>query len=455
MRHTRNVDDAADLPAQPQHAQLSPGHGTIPTETERRVLDRIDPAGILADLRELVAVPSVGGTGGEQEAQHWCADRLRELGAHVDHWRIDIDELAAQPGFPGQEVERETAFGCVGTLGATGPRPALLFSGHTDVVPPGDLDRWPDRDPYTLRVSEGRVSDAVAAGRGTCDMKGGVVAVLGALAALRDAGVRLRRPLAVHAVPAEEDGGLGAFATLRRGHTAETGVLAEPSAGTIVAANGGSLTFRLEVTGHGTHGATRTRGVSALDKLAGLLPALRELEARRNAEPDPLFAHLDVPYPLSVGTVRAGDWASTVPDLAVAEGRYGVQLDEDVPRAQARFTDALAHACSRDPWLSEHPVRVSWPGGMFAAGRLPVGHPLLEEARTAVEAAGADRPEVFGAPYGTDLRHYAAAGVAMVQYGPGDVRYAHAHDEHVAVADLVQCARTYALLALRRCGVAD
>ncbi|RCW38804.1 acetylornithine deacetylase [Halopolyspora algeriensis] len=430
------------------------------TDTERRVLDSIDVPGILADLRELVAIPSVGGTAGEQEAQQWCASRLASLDLRVDHWRIDLDELAAEEDFPGQEVVRDTAFGCVGVLGNPHEEPALLLSGHTDVVPPGDLELWPDRDPYTLRLQQdrergGRERGGIAAGRGTCDMKGGLAAVFGALAALRTAEVRLRRPLAVHTVPAEEDGGLGAFATLRRGHRGAACVLAEPSDGAIVAANAGSLTFRLEVPGYGTHGATRTRGVNAVEKLSGLLPVLRELETRRNADADPLLAHLESPYPLSIGVVRAGDWASTVPDLAIAEGRFGVRLDEKVAEAKTDFADTVARACAADPWLSEHPVRVSWPGGVFAAGRLPEGHPLLGETRDAVESAGAARPEALGAPYGTDLRHYAAAGIPTLQYGPGNVRYAHAHDEHVAVAELEHAARTYALLAIRRCGVAE
>ncbi|MFR9731491.1 ArgE/DapE family deacylase [Saccharopolyspora sp. MS10] len=414
------------------------------TGVERAALDAIDLDGILRDLRELVAIPSVGGSPGESEAQRWCADRLRSLGHRVDHWRIDLDELTARPGFPGQEAEREEAHGCVGVSGDG--EPALVFCGHTDVVPPGDLDRWPDRDPYALRIADG-----LAAGRGTCDMKGGIAAFLGALRALRTAGISLRRPVGVHAVVGEEDGGLGAFATLLRGHRAAACVLAEPSSGDVVAANGGSLTFRLEVGGLSTHGSTRLRGVNAVELLAGLLPALRELEARRNAEPDPLVAHLELPYPLSVGVVRAGDWASTVPDLAVAEGRYGVRLDEDLDAARAEFTAAVAEACAADPWLAEHPARVSWPGGVFASGRLPLGHPLLAETRGAVRDAGGGDPGVLGAPYGTDLRLYAAAGVPTLQFGPGDIRYAHSHDEHVALADLERAARAYALLALRRC----
>src|SRR5690606_7522711 len=155
--------------------------------------------------------------------------------------------------------------------------------------------------------------------------------------------------------------GCGTFATLQRGHRAEACVLAEPSSGSVVVANGGSLTFRLEVPGRPTHGATRSRGVNAVEKLAGLLPVLRDLEARRNADPDPLLAHLEVAYPLSIGVVRAGDWASTVPDLAVAEGRYGVRLGESLEDAKAEFENAVAEACAGDPGLAANPVRVSCP----------------------------------------------------------------------------------------------
>lgn len=417
------------------------------SDLERRVLDRVDIERIVDDLRELVAIPSVGGTRGEHDAQQWCADKLSALGLDVDHWRIDVPALAKRDDFPGMEVERDIAYGCVGKRGEG--KPELIFCGHTDVVPPGDLERWLNHDPYTLRRDED-----IAAGRGTCDMKAGVVAVFGALAALRSAGVELRESIAVHTVVGEEDGGLGTFATLDRGHDGAACVIAEPTSNTIVAANGGSLTFRLEVPGQGSHGSTRYRGVNAVEKLSELLPALRELETRRNVDPDPLLAHLEVAYPLSVGVVQAGDWASTVPDLAVAEGRYGVQLGEDVATAKAAFSEAVAEACARDPWLADNPVRVSWPGGMFASGKLPDGHALLGETQGAAVDAGGSRPAALGAGYGSDLRLYSGAGVPTLQYGPGDVRYAHAHDEHVRISEVEQCARTYALLAMRRCGIA-
>ena len=61
-------------------------------------------------------------------------------------------------------------------------------------------------------------------------------------------------------------------------------------------------------------------------------------------------------------------------------------------------------------------------------------------------------PRVEGAPYGSDLRHYAAHGIPTVQFGPGDLVQAHAVDESVPLDEVVACARAYAVLALRGWG---
>jgi acetylornithine deacetylase len=148
-------------------------------------------------------------------------------------------------------------------------------------------------------------------------------------------GVVLDRPFAVHSVVSEEDGGLGAFATMLRGHRGDAAVLTEPTSGRLVVANAGALTFRLRVAGRAAHGSTRLEGHSALEAFLPVHAAVLELERQRNTDPDPLFTTTTLPYPISVGTLRAGDWASSVPDLLVAEGRLGVRLDESPADARA------------------------------------------------------------------------------------------------------------------------
>jgi len=400
----------------------------------------IDVDLIRRDLAQIVNIPSVGGSDAEVAVQRWCAATLTGLGLEVDQWSLDLDELRGSADYPGEEVDREEALGCVGVSGPG--KPALILNGHVDVVPPGDPESWANADPWLIREA-----DEKWYGRGVCDMKGGVVAIIAAARAVSD--IQLSRPFALHTVIGEEDGGLGTYATLRRGHVGDACVIAEPTDGQIVAANAGSLTFRIEVVGRATHGSMRATGHSAIAAFERLHRALAELETVRNAAPPYPFGEL--PWPISVGMLHAGDWASTVPDLLVAEGRYGVMPGESFATAKAAFENALATAAAADPWLADNPPTVTWPGGHFAAGRLPEGDPFGDQVVDAVIAAGEPRPHLTGAPYGSDLRQYAAVDIPTVQYGPGRIANAHAVDEHVAIDEVVTCARAYAGLILARC----
>ncbi|GAA1434820.1 ArgE/DapE family deacylase [Microlunatus lacustris] len=419
------------------------------TPAEAAALALVDDRATVATLRELVAVPSVGGSDAEVEIQALLARRLADLGHDVDHWPLDLAELRAHPDHPGEEVERTEAWGLVGTTGGrdgADPQPALVLQVHVDVVPPGDLDSW-GTDPFTPVVDG---DDLVA--RGSNDMKGGLAAVLAAAAAVRASGAELVRPFAVHCVVGEEDGGLGAFATLQRGHRGAACVIPEPTGLDLVTANAGALTFRIEVPGVATHGSTSYVGVSAIDRYLGVHRALAALSQRRNVDPEPLFRHLPVAYPLSVGRLAAGDWPSSVPDLLVAEGRYGLRVEEDPATARAELEAAVAEAAEEDPFLRDHPPVVTWPGGQFAGGHLPSGHVLRDVVGLAHSAvAGGPPPHERGAPYGSDLRLYAAAGVPTLHYGPGDIRTAHGPDERVPVAEVLTCARVLTLAILRQC----
>ncbi len=416
---------------------------------EAAVLDAVDAQWAVDRVVELVAVPSLGGTAAESEAQHLVAGWLDELGTDVDRWAIDLAEATAAPDAPGQEVERSEAWGVVGTLpGLDGGQPALVLCGHSDVVPAGDPALWPG-DPFTPRVDGGAVH-----GRGTCDMKGGLVAALAAVRAMRTAGVRLARPLAVHSVMGEEDGGLGAWATLRRGHRGDACVIPEPTAGAVMTAHAGALTFRLTLTGLAAHAANRHLGVSAVELFEHVHAALRVLESGRQPADRSQFGDHPFPYGISIGRLQAGDWGSTVPDRLVAEGRFGVRLGESVEAARAAFEGCVAAACAAHPWLADHPAQVEWFGGTYASSRLPAGSSLLPAVQQAVTDAGGAPPPERALTAGTDLRFYTAAGIPALHHGPGDLRLAHGVGEQVPVEDVLLSARTLALLALRTCGVA-
>lgn len=404
-----------------------------------------DTEPLVRTLADLVALPSVGGTADELRIQHVLAERVGDLGLSVDLWPLDLDALRSDEAYPGEEVDRTAAWGLV-AVSQPGEEVGLVLSSHVDVVPPGDLEAW-SGDPFIPVVDRGSL-----VGRGACDMKGGLAASLAAVAALgRD--VTRVPPFAVHCTIGEEDGGLGAYGTLVRGHTGRACVIPEPTSLRLNTANAGSLTFRLEVPGVATHGSTAYAGVSAIDAYLPLHATLAALAERRNRVREPLLDHLPVPYPLSVGRLRAGDWASSVPDLLVAEGRYGLRVEEDPASARAELEQAVAEAAAAHPFLRDHPPVVTWPGGRFAGGHLTPGHPFGRQVAEAhARVTGGTEPPEVGAPWGSDLRQYAAVGVPTLHYGPGDVRLAHGPDESVPVAEVATAAAVFE--DLLRAGVA-
>jgi acetylornithine deacetylase len=421
-------------------------------ETIGRVLGQLDE--LLPEMVDMavavVRTPSVSGTDGENAAQAAVAERMQRDGLDVDHWEIDLPATTAHPDFPGMEVERTAAWGLVGRLAGTGDGATLMLNGHIDVVPTGDPDAW-STDPFGGEIRDGRLL-----GRGSCDMKAGLTAAYWAVQAIRRSGVRLRGDVLLASVQGEEDGGLGTFATLQRGWRADACVIPEPTSLDIIPANSGALTFRLRVHGLATHAARRTDGVSAIEKFWPVWRALAELERRRHDAVDPLATRWSFAHPISIGTLHAGDWASSVPDLAVAEGRMGVAIGEPVEHARAALEQAVAEACADDPWLAEHPVGVEWWGGQFASGRIPVGSDLVERVERAHGfVTGGGQPEVYAAPYGSDLRLLTGlGGIPTLQYGPGDAAHAHGPMESVAIDEMVTTARTLAVLAVDICGAA-
>lgn len=417
------------------------------TGADLAVLDALDEQALVADLVSLIQVPSVTGTDAESDLQQRHCTALTTLGFEVDMWKLDLEELATHRDHPGTEAPRTEGHGVVGVLGPQGV-PALVLQGHVDVVPTGHLENWHDRDPWS-----GAIRDNAVHGRGACDMKAGVAANLAVARALVRSGMKLERAFAVHAVISEEDGGLGAFATMLRGHRGEAAVITEPTSGRLVVANAGALTFQVRVPGRAAHGSSKASGHSAIEAFLPVHAALADLERERNKHPDSLFADNALPYPISIGIVRAGDWASSVPDLLVAEGRLGVQLDEPPAAARAALEEAVATACQRDPWLRDHPAEVSWPGGQFASGRIDTTHPFVAEVAESIQAVEGREVALGAAPYGSDLRLYAGmGGIPTLHYGPGDVRLAHGPREHVDIDEVISTTRALAVLAARRCG---
>ena len=285
-------------------------------------------------------------------------------------------------------------------------------------------------------------------------MKGGLACAMQAVKALQSAGVSLRGKLLLEPVVGEEDGGLGALAAVVRGYRADGAVLVEPTGLAIAPVQAGALTFKVRVQGQSAHGCVREEGVSAIEEFIPLYQALVHLEQTRNQSvQDPLYARYRLPYALSIGRVESGDWASSVADWLVFQGRYGIIPGEDLADARRQFEAALAQAAGSDAWLSAHPPAVEWWGGQYASARVSLDEPLVQTLSVAFQDAAGAPSHFEGMTYGSDMRILVNQGhTPAVLFGPGDVRRAHRPDEFVPLDDLLAVTRTLALAALRFCG---
>jgi acetylornithine deacetylase len=397
-------------------------------------------------LQSLVRVPCV--TGAEAPASEVAERAFHERDLQVDTWSATREEMIPYLDHVGEQTTYENRPNVVGVRRGSGGGRSILLNAHLDTVAPGDSGAW-SQNPLS-----GAVEGDSLYGRGSCDMKGGLVTHLAALDALSDLGVTLKGDATVAATVGEENGGLGALSTVLRGYRADAALITEPTRLALVPAQGGSLVFRLTVTGRSAHAAVRDEGVSAFEKFVPIFQDLMQLEHERNASlSHPLYDDLQNKIPINIGVVKSGVWASTVPETLVAEGRIGLLPGEELEPFRDLIAERIASVANRDPWLKDHSPRLEWFGGQFAPAEVPKDAPISEAVRRAHKEVTGREPSVEGVTYGADMRLFVRfGGMPCVMYGAGDINVAHAPDEHISIPDLLTATKTVACLLVDWCG---
>ncbi|HEX3702081.1 MAG TPA: ArgE/DapE family deacylase [Vicinamibacterales bacterium] len=405
---------------------------------------------LLAFAQRLVRIPSVPGH--EAPAQQCAADQMRALGLDVAVIAPTRAELSSHPAFCDDGLPVEERPSVVGIWRAPERRAgarSIALNGHLDVVSPGNEALWSD-SPWSGRIAGGRLH-----GRGSCDMKGGVACAVFAIAALQRAGLAPGADVLIETVSGEESGGIGTLGTIVRGYRADAAIILEPTRLRLCPVQAGALTFRLVVPGRSAHGALKRSGVSAIDNARLLLTAIDDLERKRHARfTHPLYDDPLQMAPVSVGVFRSGDWPSTVPNEAVAEGRFGVFPGESVQAARQAFEAAIADRAREDDWMREHAPRVEWIEGQFESGETPLDAPIVRLLAAQHARAIGRTPTLEGVTYGSDLRLFTNhAHMPAVLYGPGDVAQAHAVDEWIQIEEMLTACRVIAAtVAVWACG---
>jgi acetylornithine deacetylase len=409
------------------------------------------------DLREFTEVLLGFDTteANEAPAQRFVCERLTDLGFGTYEWTADAEALADHPSFPDDPdeipVANRPSVGGVLEFGDPDAGPTLVLNGHVDVVPVA-RESW-SSDPFeptwdaTERGEDRAKGDGkeTLTARGAADMKSGLAACVFAAKHLHEAetAAGLDGRLVVESVVGEEAGGIGAAAAALSNpypFERDAAIIAEPTDLRPVTASEGSLMKRLRLTGRSAHAATRWRGVDVLPYFEELRRAFRELETERaETVTHPFYDRFPVPWPVVVGRVEAGDWASSVPAELTAELRIGVAPGETVAEVEDAFDQRLAELVADDEWLAEHPPEFERFSVQFEASEIDADEPVVRAVQRAMERNSLpdSATDPRGATYGADARHYIEAGIPTVMFGPGSIEQAHFPDETVVWEDVL------------------
>jgi acetylornithine deacetylase len=345
---------------------------------------------------------------------------------------------------------------------------SLTFNGHIDVVPVGDTSAW-TRDPWAGEIEDGKLY-----GRGTADMKAGLVSMIFALKSLQEAGYRPAGDVWFHVVSDEELVGLGTRECIERFPATDAVLDAEPTDLIVIPTEGGLEHLRIEIEGREAHAGSRWRnlapgedgpGVNAVEKGVKLVTAIQDLERQWvNRKSHPLFPpgynsilpaiFIGGPGGGADGQLNVVNNPGTMANYCAIEYNIWYYPDESCAQVKADF-EAFVHAvCQTDEWLREHPPKLTW--GLrqvtFPAFETAPDHPFIDLLTQNVQRAGTV-PDIKGFSAASDLAWYAQAEMPGSLFGPGGIAQAHSPDEFVSLADFHRATEICALQLATWCGV--
>ncbi|MEB4615687.1 ArgE/DapE family deacylase [Leucobacter sp. M11] len=426
-------------------------HATPLTEDQQRrieaAVERNFPRQI-ARTQALVSTPSLRGQ--ERAGHDLLAEEFQALGLATDRWIIDRAAVSRHPGagvVPSDLPEQECLVGSLGTPAADGTH-RLILNGHIDVVPTGSARLW-SRDPFDAVVEDGWLY-----GRGSGDMKAGLLANAFALRAVLDAGLTPVGSVQLQCVPEEESTGNGTLAALLRGHRADAVLIPEPIPEQLVRAQVGVFWASITVRTVAAHAAYRSEGVNAIDAAVTVITALRGLEERWNRvwADEEHFSDLDHPFNLNVGTMHSGDWPSSVPDECVLGIRAAFPPTVSAESAFAELAHTVRAAVSALPDTSVECERAGFFSDGYVLAPGSAAEALLASVHERVSGASLERNTSTGY---IDSRCYGTyAGTPALVYGPLAERV-HGADERVSLASVQRVTTALALFLAEWCGVRE
>jgi acetylornithine deacetylase/succinyl-diaminopimelate desuccinylase-like protein len=388
------------------------------------------PIDLAATLAELVAIPSVNPMGravsGPEYFEHRLTDHLERLFAGLG---LPTERQSIAPRRDNLLVRLD------GEITPEDGGPLLLFEVHQDTVPVEGMTI----EPWMPTVRDRRLY-----GRGACDVKGGMAAMLGALSRLTEERPPKRPTIVMACTVNEEHGFTGASGLCRLWsgepsallpRAPDAAIVAEPTQLKIVVAHKGVVRWRCRTLGRAAHSSRPEAGDNAVYRMAPTVAALEQYHRKvlANSRVHPLCGGPT----LSVGTIAGGISVNTIPDRCTIEIDRRLVPGEEPSDAYQQTIDYLTKVigdASALQHIEHEPPFIQSPGLSEATS----GELSEQLSRAVREVTG--HAEKVGVPFGTDAAAIARAGVPAVVFGPGSIEQAHTADEWVGLEEVEQAA---------------
>lgn len=366
-------------------------------------------------LRDLVAIESVNPayTGGSGEAA--VAD-------YVERWARQLDlDSERQPVFPGRD-------NVIVRLDIDPDAPTLLFESHMDTV---------SIAPGTLAGFEPTIRDGKMFGRGACDTKGSMAAMMTAIEHLVSNRDRLTCNIEFLAAVDEEARGSGALTYAKQRPRIDAAIVGEPTELRIVNGHKGVVRGSISVHGRAAHTSVADEGINAIDGMADVIAALHSIAIQL---PGGLTGGS-----LTVSLIEGGSGINIVPARCTIRYDRRTVPGETVAIVVAEIDDALEPVRAR-----RQDVRIERPVPDLDVAPLDtaIDSRIVRAAIAAATNIG-QNPEPTLVPYGSDASYLSGTGgTPCIVYGPGSIVDAHGADEFVRLDELEIAARFYREIAI-------
>ncbi len=373
-------------------------------------------------LSELVAIPSVNPMGRSVSGPVYFE---RAMGDYLVGYFRDLGtEFRRDPVLEGRD-------NVIARYEAPGTSRTILFDVHQDTVPTDGMTI----DPFLPTISQGRLH-----GRGSCDVKGSMAAMLVAFSRLAK-----ERPVGSASVILactvdEEYTHVGSSRLATEKPDVDLAVVAEPTGLNLVTTHKGAVRWKIETRGVSCHSSTPHLGDNAIYRMARVINALQEYASvLANQSPHPMLG----PPSLSVGRIEGGQSVNIVPDSCSIEIDRRLIPGESAESAPENAAHFLRERLGTLDGLQFHSPWVRMP----ALSSNPDEDDLGKLSASIQKVIGRT-PSRIGVPFGTDAGPLGQAGIPCVVFGPGDIAQAHTKDEWIDLEEVRAAAEIYYQMAI-------